>query len=133
MVEPGYYTVADLRELGWTRGLIERYWGPPDTYLPVDHWANWIGKKAWRIEWVEQIEMTQGFEAGFLRSARIRRLPVEKVEEVIDRIYRTRENGTSSTEIIQRDSERLLNAQLAQAADFLGEARRRGYRTPHKC
>ncbi len=73
MVEAGYLTVQDLLDRGWTRGLIDRYLGPPNRRFPVHHWLNWTGKNAWRIEWVEMTEMTQGFEAGFLRSAKAQR------------------------------------------------------------
>jgi hypothetical protein len=133
MVEPGYYTVKDLLGLGWTRGLIDRYLGPPDRRFPVDHWLNWSGKKAWRIDWVELAEMTQGFETGFLRSARIRYLPDEEVEKVIDRIYAAREQAPFHREQIEDDWTRRMNACASSAADLINSARAMGYRTPHKC
>ena len=75
--DDGYLTVSALRELGWTRGLIKQHLGPPDRLLPVQHWKNWSGKKAWHADTVELVEMTQGFELSFLQSARIRRLPAQ--------------------------------------------------------
>lgn len=133
MEEPGYFTVADLLELGWTKGLIGRYLGPPNRYFPVDHFLNWTGKKAWRVEWVELTEMTQGFEAGFLRSARTRGLSREATEEVIDRIYLAREESPYRVVELESDCQQRLNACASGAADLINEARRRGYRTPHKC
>lgn len=133
MLDPGYLAVRDLVTRGWTRGLVQRYLGPPDRLFPVVHWLNWSGKKAWGIEWVELTEMTSGFEAGFLRSARIRRLPKLQVEVVIDRIYRLREATPLKHQQIEEDWQRRINACASAAADLISEARRRGYRTPHKC
>lgn len=133
MVEAGYLTVEDLLERGWTRGLIDRYLGPPDRRFPVNHWLNWSGKKAWRVEWVEMTEMTQGFEAGFLRSARVRRLPTWMVEEMIDRIYEAREQAPFKVEQVEDEWTRRINACADGAADLINTARAMGYRTPHKC
>jgi hypothetical protein len=133
MDEEGYLTVKDLLGRGWTRGLINRYLGMPDRRFPVDHWLNWSGKGAWRIEWVELTEMTQGFEAGFLRSARIRRLPIPKVGEVIDRIYASREQSPFRLEQVEDEWIGRINTCAASAADLINSARAMGYRTPHKC
>ena len=133
MVEEGYLTVEDLLDRGWTRGLIDRFLGPPDRRFPVNHWLNWSGKKAWRVEWVELTEMTQGFEVGFLRSARVRGLPTWMVEEVIDRIFDAREQAPFKVEEVEDEWTRRVNACAAGAADLINTARAMGYRTPHKC
>lgn len=133
VVEAGYYTVEDLVDRGWTRGLIDRFLGTPDRRFPVDHWLNWSGKKAWREEWVELTEMTQGFEAAFLRSAKRRKLPRYVIEEVIDRIYAAREKAPFRIEKIEDEWTRRINACAASAAELINSARAMGYRTPHKC
>ena len=132
-MEPGYLTVADLKARGWTRGLVRQYLGLPDRLFPVDHWLNWSGKGAWLIDWVELTEMTQCFEAGFLRSARIRRLPRSDVEVVIERIIALRERSPYRIEQIEESWRRRMNACVAAAAEAISDARSRGYRTPHKC
>lgn len=128
-----YLTVSDLTDLDWTRGLIKLYLGAPDRLLPVNHWKNWSGKKAWHSDTVDLIEMTQGFELSFLRSAKIRRLSRERVEAVIERIYTAREISCNKVEEIPSDAIGKAIACLASAAEVFAEARRRGYRTPHKC
>lgn len=133
MVEAGYLTIEDLVERGWTKGLIERFLGTPDRRFPVDHWLNWSGKKAWREEWVELTEMTQGFEAAFLRSAKCRNLSRYEIEDVIDRIYAAREEAPFRVEQIEDEWTRRINACAASAADLINSARAMGYRTPHKC
>ncbi len=133
MVEQGYLTVQDLLDAGWTRGLIDRYLGPPDRLFPVNHFRNFYGKKAWRIEWVDSQMMTQGFELGYLRSAKSRRLPKFQIEEMIDRIYQLREEAPTKVEVIKSEEQRKLNAVFYDIAELFSEARRRGYRTPHKC
>jgi hypothetical protein len=132
-VEPGYLTVTDLIDRGWTRSLIAKHLGPPDELFPVDHWLNWSEKNAWHIQTVELVEMTQGFEASFLHGAKIRRLPKDKTEAVIDRIYNLREGRGLTPDQIQSEYESHLRAVCNSAADLISEARRRGYRTPHKC
>jgi hypothetical protein len=128
-----YLCVKELRALGWTRHLIKRHLGPPDQLFPVDHWANWSGKKAWHRQTVELVEMTQGFEADFLRSARRRKLAREVVEGVVARIYSYREGRGLTPDAIESEAERRNKAILKRAADIFSDARRRGYRTPHKC
>jgi hypothetical protein len=131
--EPDYLDVKDLFALGWTRHLVEQHLGPPDELFPVNHWANWSGKKAWRRQTVELVEMTQGFEVDFLRSARRRTLAREVVDAVVARIYSYREGRGLAPDVIESEAERRRKAILKQAADIFSEARRRGYRTPHKC
>lgn len=129
----GYLTVAELCERGWTRGLIERFLGRPDRLFPVDHWRNYSGKKAWVISTVELIEMTQGFEAAFLRSVKFRKIGRTEIEGVLSRIYELRESCQLTPEQIESELERRVEVCAAKVADSLNEARRRGFRTPHKC
>ena len=129
----GYLTVAELLELGWTKGLIKRFLGLADCLFPVDHWRNYSGKKAWLISTVELIEMTQGFEAAFLHSAKYRSMSEAEIERVLSRIYDLRESCHLTPDQILSDVEARLQACAAHAADSINEARRRGYRTPHKC
>lgn len=132
-VEAGYLTVADLLERGWTKTLIKKHLGLPDRLFPVNHWKNWSGKKAWQIQTVELAEMTQGFEASFLPGARIRKLPKGQLEVVIDRVYNLREGRAATPDEIRTDAESRLRMASHSDADWIAEASRRGYRTPHKC
>lgn len=128
-----YYTVAQLCEMGWTKGLINRFLGRPDRLFPVNHWRNFHGKKAWLVSTVELIEMTQGFEAAFLHSAKFRLIDTDEIERVLERIYDLRESCTLTPVQIESDFERRLEACAAQTAELFNDARFRGYRTPHKC
>ncbi len=133
MVDEGFLIVQNLLDDGWTRGLIARHLGAPNRLFPVNHFRNFYGKKAWRIEWVEAQMMTQGFEHGFLRSAKSRKLPKSQIEEMIDRIYQLREDAPTKVEVLESEEQRKLNACFYDIGELFAEARRRGYRTPHKC
>lgn len=128
-----YLTVEELIDRGWTRSLIKIHLGPPDRVFPVAHWLNWSGKKAWLYQTVELVEMTQGFEASYLRGAKIRKLSRESMQQVIDRIYALREGIGMTQDQVETEWQRRINACASSAADYITEARRRGYRTPHKC
>jgi hypothetical protein len=52
---------------------------------------------------------------------------------MIDRIYQLREDGPTKVEVLDSEEQRKLNAALYDIAELFSEARRRGYRTPHKC
>jgi hypothetical protein len=132
-IEEGYLGVEDVISRGWTRGLITQYLGHPDRMFPVNHWKNYSGKYAWRVSTVELAEMSQGFERGFLHSARIRRLSRFEIEDVIDRIYLLREVGLTPEPVETDPFLAKLNACADYAAGLFAEARHRGYRTPHKC
>lgn len=132
-IEHGYWGIKDLLARGWTRGLIARHLGQPERLFAVDHWLNWSGKHAWRWSTVELVEMTQGFEKSFLHSARVRRLTEHEAGAVIDRIYTLRERGLTSEPVETDPVLARLNACANSAAALFEEARRRGYRTPHKC
>lgn len=131
--DENYLDMADLLERGWTRSLVSRFLGTPDRLFPVHHWRNYSGKRAWLISTVELVEMTQGFEASFLKGSKIRKLSRERTEEVIARIYELREGANRSKITIEEDSQARLNACAGSSTEFLLEARSRGYRTPHKC
>jgi hypothetical protein len=132
-IEEGYLGVEDVIDRGWTRGLIRKHLGHPDRMFSVNHWLNYSGKYAWRLSTVELAEMSQGFERSFLHSARIRRLREIEVEEVIDRIYLLREVGLSPEPVETDPFLAKLNACADSAAALFAEARRRGFRSPHKC
>lgn len=68
--------------------------------------------------------MTSGFESGFLRSTRFRRLPKLQVEAVIDRIYMLREVTSLKHEEIWEDWQRQIKACVSAGADLISEARR---------
>lgn len=129
----GFLTVADLVAEGWTRGLIERHLGPENRRMPVDHWRNYSGKKAWAGDWVELVMMTPGFEAGFLRSAHHRKLAPEAIATMLDRIQALREQHRISPAAAEDAHVRWLAACANAAGDAMQRARRRGFRTPHMC
>lgn len=132
--EPGYLDVCELiSKRQWTRSLIKKHLGHPDRIFPVNHYRNYSGKHAWLQSTIELAEMTQGFEKSFLHGARIRRLQREDIDEVIERIYHLREQGPTAEPMASDNLPAEVAACAHSVAAIFEEARRRGYRTPHKC
>jgi hypothetical protein len=69
-----YLDSNQLALRGWTASLIERFLGEADLWLPVNHWANWMGKRTFFLERVELAEASEEFRAEFQKSARRRKL-----------------------------------------------------------
>ena len=79
-----YLETSNLVSRGWTRGLVERFLGQPDRWLPVNHWANYQGKRAYFLERVQQVEASDSFQKAFERSLRRgRRVSQEQLAEFL--------------------------------------------------
>lgn len=128
-----FYTVAQLKERGWTAALRRRFLGPCDQRLAVDHWKNWSGKLAYRVRRVELAEVSPAFEAAFRESAYRRKLSPPFVDDVIARILELRAAGVDRV-IDDVDFETARIDRVArEAAACLAGARAFGFRSPHKC
>jgi hypothetical protein len=77
-----YLDSNQLATRGWTASLIERFLGEADLWLPVNHWANWKGKRTFHLERVELAEASDEFCAEFEKSARRRRLSRRQVAAI---------------------------------------------------
>lgn len=126
-----YLDIKSLHDRGWTQGMISAFLGPPDSWEPVNHWANFKGKKTYFLERVETAERSQAFTEVFQKSARRRRLGEGRVQEMLEARAKTEgwvnEWRNSLTEEDVRNTSLLLEAEA-----IFKEARQRGYRTPHK-
>jgi len=79
-----YLEATHLVSRGWTRNLVERFLGQPDRWLPVNHWANYQGKRAYFLERVQQVEASESFREAFERSLRKgRRVSREQLAEFL--------------------------------------------------
>ncbi|MFO0217895.1 MAG: hypothetical protein ACK54I_00665 [Planctomycetota bacterium] len=76
-----YLDVEELRARGWTETLIQKFLGPAETWLGVDHWANFTGKRAWSIERVELTERKPQFIAAFQKSLHRRRCKPAQIND----------------------------------------------------
>ena len=125
------FTVEDLLTRGWTRALIERFLEPEDYRNTVNHFLNYAGKKMYQRRRVELTEASAEFEAGFMLSAKRRRLSPERIDATCTRIRDLRE----SRDQLREGNIRVLSQQeivFRNVADLFEQARARGYRTPHK-
>jgi hypothetical protein len=77
-----YLDSNQLAMRGWTASLIERFLGEADLWLPVNHWANWTGKRTYFLERVELAEASVEFRTEFERSARRRKLSKKQVAAI---------------------------------------------------
>jgi hypothetical protein len=77
-----YLDSHQLALRGWTASLIKRFLGDADLWLPVNHWANWKGKRTFFLERVELAEASVEFRAEFERSARRRKLSKKQVAAI---------------------------------------------------
>jgi hypothetical protein len=60
-----YLDVEVLRARGWTESMVKRFLGAPDRWGPVNHYANFTGKRLYFLDRVEQVEAAADFEAAF--------------------------------------------------------------------
>jgi len=86
-----------LHARGWTEGLIRRYLGEADMFLPVNHWANHTGKRVWHVGRVLQAEGSRPFKDAYARSLRRR----EATELEIARFARARRDGPKPQTLIR--------------------------------
>jgi hypothetical protein len=75
--------VARLEARGWTEALIQRFLGPPDCKLHVNHYRNFTGKRAWKLKRIETAEKTLAFLNAFALSIAKRRLAAPVVRRFL--------------------------------------------------
>ena len=121
---PEYLDVDRLHQRGWTRTMIEQLLGEPDDWEPVSHWANFRGKRLYSLSRVSLIEASPKFQEVFVRSALRRKLSEQQI------ILFLSEQKNRMDEISANES---TTGPLAEAAILIQSARKKGYRTPHKC
>lgn len=127
-----YLETSNLVSRGWTRGLVERFLGQPDRWLPVNHWANYQGKRAYFLERVQQVEASDSFQKAFERSLRRgRRVSQEQLAEFL-RAREANQDAVNQWRDSLTEDDKRVTAVLSRAAAVFEEARRLGYRTPHK-
>ena len=65
---PDHLCTQDLLPRYWTRTLIDRFLPEADGNEPVNHWANFGTTWTFLASRVYEIEQTEEFGKGFLRS-----------------------------------------------------------------
>jgi hypothetical protein len=126
-----YLDVQDLQARGWTESLIRRFLGEPDRWEPVDHFRNYTGKRTYFLERIEEAEASDEFTHAYHATLRRRKIGAERQAEF--RIAREETRGDVQAwrrQLTPKDLE--VRQILAAAADKVDEARKRGYRTPHR-
>ena len=63
-----YLDRNDLKNRGWTDSLIGKFLGDPVAILPVDHFRNYSGKKAYKLARVQAVEASADFDREFQKS-----------------------------------------------------------------
>ena len=127
-----YMEASHLVSRGWTRGLVERFLGQPDRWLPVNHWANYQGKRAYFLERVQQVEASKLFQEAFERSLRRgRHVSQDQLAEFL-RARKANHDAVNRWRDSLTEDEKRVAAVLNKVAEVFEEARQRGYRTPHK-
>lgn len=69
-----YLDINALKYRGWTDTLINRFLGDADQWLPVNHYANFQGKRAWFIARVVEAEQSDNFLKVFRTSLKRRKI-----------------------------------------------------------
>lgn len=126
-----YLDVFALQGRGWTETLVKRFLGKPDQWATVDHWANYAGKRTYFLERVQQAEKSESFCEAFSKSVRRRKLKMK----VVSRFMKNRKSTENHVEEwrLSLTSDDIKSMEVIEKmTEIMEEARRRGYRTPHK-
>lgn len=132
MIDRPTLSVDELKLRGWTESQIKRFLGEADDWEPVNHWANFTGKRMYFLDRVESVEQSEVFEKALLQSMKRRKFTKSKIAAA-------REAQQSTAGLVEKWKDSMTPEALEQAlalesaADIFKEARKRGYRTPHKC
>jgi len=91
--------MQQLSERGWTDALVKRFLGEPDGWEPVNHWANWTGKRTYFLKRVQIAEASPEFEAAYRRSVLRRKLTEQKIaafaeQRVAEELRESRKQGS---------------------------------------
>jgi hypothetical protein len=126
-----YLDIQDLYSRGWTESLVKKFLGKPDRWESVDHFRNFTGKRTYFLGRIQAAEASEEFDRAYRSSLKRRR-----IDAALEAVFqRNRQETAGSVEVWREQltpedlrTREILNA----AAGELEEARRRGYRTPHK-
>ena len=77
-----FLDIYQLSERGWTDSLVSKYLGDEDERWPVNHFANFSGKRVWFLGRVEMIENTAHFKCDLEMSLKRRKLDTTKIDEM---------------------------------------------------
>jgi hypothetical protein len=126
-----YLDVHDLYARGWTESLIRKFLGEPDRWESVNHFRNYTGKRTYFLERIEEAESSEEFTHAYQTSLRRRKIETER--QAAFRTAREETRGEVQAWRQQLKPKDLEARQfLAAAAGDVDEARKRGYRTPHR-
>ncbi len=81
---PANIDILSLKERGWTDTLIKNFLGDHDAIESVNHYANFSGKKVYKLTRVKSIEAKDEFVAAFMKSAKRRRLTKKTLKKMLD-------------------------------------------------
>ena len=126
-----YFDLPMLQARGWTDSLVHKYLGSPDSWAPVEHWANFTGKRLWHLRRVEGCEADSAFEKDYRASLKRRRIDPERESQFANEQARTR-GQVAEWESHLTDADRKTLRVVAEAAAIMSAPELRGYRTPHK-
>jgi len=121
---PTFLDRNDLKNRGWTETLINKFLGEPDAILPVDHFRNYSGKKAYKLIRVQAAEASPEFDNEFRKSMSRRK----KSKQYLKTVFAERES--TALEVAEEKTEK--DMLLEKAAAEIKSAIKQGMRTPHK-
>jgi hypothetical protein len=126
-----YLDIEALRRRGWTEALVAKFLGEEDRRVAVNHWLNFAGKRVYFLGRVEQAESSAAFQKAYLASLRRRRIDEAGAAEFMAQRARTAGAVRRWEESLSDDDRQTLEV-LGRVGALFKEARRRGWRTPHK-
>jgi len=121
---PTFLDRNDLKNRGWTETLINKFLGKPDAILPVDHFRNYSGKKAYKLTRVQTAEASPEFDNEFRKSMNRRKKSKQYLKTVLA------ERESTPLEVAEEKTEK--DMLLEKAAAEIKSAIKQGMRTPHK-
>jgi len=121
---PTFLDRNDLKNRGWTETLINKFLEEPDAILPVDHFRNYSGKKAYKLIRVQAAEASPEFDNEFRKSMSRRK----KSKQYLKTVFAERES--TPLEVAEEKTEK--DMLLEKAAAEIKSAIKQGMRTPHK-
>ena len=74
----------DLIACGWTEDLIRKFLVEEDDRMPVNHYANFRGKRLWKMGRVASVEQSEDFRDAFAVSIARRSLGPKQVRGYIE-------------------------------------------------
>ena len=126
-----YFDIYDLSARGWTESLVRKFLGAPDRWEPVDHFRNYTGKRTYFLGRIEAVEASDEFSGAYRSSLKRRKIGDDG--EAAFRAAREETAGAVRAWREQLTPDDLKRLRLLDAAaGEVGEARERGYRTPHR-